>query len=798
MKHLTTAIKFRPPTQEVKLLYRRKLLNRYLQKPLKPLTLLTAPTGFGKSTLLAQWAEGENSSSIVWVNLSKSDEKLENFIKSLQNGYMAMEITNAKTKDCKATEEDSNDTPPTTKCFTDDFTNHSTPLVIVLDNFQHINNREICQYIEDTLLYKSDDLSLIIASRERPKLNLSQPRLKGHVTDIAAKDLNFSHDEVSEFIEKNLTEIDVSELLSRTGGFVAALQLIKLWWEKEGNESKSIGSFKIHDTYIYDYFQYEIAQNLTDDELKFLSKLSILRKFNADIAGIITKRNDAEALLKQLERMAPFISETTDSENYYCFHPLFREYLKSYLASYGNDHYKALHKSATAYFTEHGQVFEAMRHACKIGENNTAAEILIQRGGGMRLFIRKGLNALRMAMAMLPQEIINKYPRLQLAQIVILMKDGFVIQGKKRLDALKAATHNFSFDSTCNDIASLYADSIIVEVLYRVYLGDVGNTDLINYCNQILDDASDDPITLSLFLQTIKCVVYLQTGSFDQVERATSIAEKLCRQQKNYFNWAFLYIYMGNAEYAKGLLNKSLYHYQQGLHLLKKELSGEEEINAMLQVFMAEVYFEQNNLTQASSRLHSNLDRVGRTEGWFDIYASGFKTAAGLEIQNSGLEGALAVLNRARVISSERGVEKLNLLIDIWELDFKLRTRDTSDINALIKKLDLPNRWPMNRSKKDTSWRVNDDIALVASKLMLSQDQISDAKEVLEILIEDASKCGRMGTLIRATLQMVCLYLLIDDQDLAYKELQKIIVIASAEKIIMPFLEVREAWATGL
>lgn len=786
---------YAPPEQRVKLLPRTSLAKR-LNDASKPLTLAIAAPGFGKTTLLSQWAAQPGSRS-AWINLTPADSVPEMFVSSLLQGLAIAKVPLTPTPYGKESERRPIDQLSALLSGLDE---QNQSLAVVLDAFENAASPQVCDLLGE-LLGGCLPFRLIIASRTYPAIDLSHWRIKGLVADISAQELAFTRNDIATFFDGSLSDFEVDELYRRTLGYPAAMQLIRLWWQRQADGNFPIYAFTMQETYLAEYLRARILSDLTAEELRYLVDLSILDEFHAELANAVTNRADSDALCTGLRRLSPFISNARPGGNSYRLHPLIREILDESLVARGHEHHRSLHERAAAYYAGHRQIGAAMRHSCRAGQPDAAAKILIDCGGGVRLLLRDGLNALRVALSILSQTIINRYPRIQLAQIVVLMKDGFLEQSRKRFELLREQTQNFRLDPSASNGNALCIDSIIADVLYRVYRGDVGNTELVEYCAKIVDDIADDPTPLLIFLQTIKCVVHLQNGSFHEVDRATRIAERLCRQHANYFNWSFLYIYKGNSDYVKGQLNSALYHYQQSLHLLRKELPDDIEVGAMCRVFMAEIHHEQHSLAAASKYLHNTLEQVGRTEGWFDIYAAGYKTSAGLAFEHEGLRGSLAVLQNARALTAERGVDKLDALIDIWKLDFMIRAGAHAEAAAFAKSINLELRWPANRDGRDVSWRINDDAALAAIRLALAQGRLSDAQRYLELALDDARQAGRTGSTIRLRLERIVLHVLTEALDVAYEEFVEVLALAAPEKHLTPFLEVRaplSAWVESV
>jgi len=370
---------FQPPlpTRSVK----RKQLVERIERGLQahhPLILVSAPAGYGKSTLVTEWSKS-SPRPIAWLTLDSSDNDPARFLVYLIAALQKVDKTIGT--ELMAFLQ-ANQLPPRetiTALLTEDLLNSKLPLVCVLDDFQVIQETAILEIIQ-ALIAHSLPLQCIIVTREDPALPLGRLRANAQLTEIRAADLRFSKQETETFFHNvmqiQLTEDDLSRLEERTEGWVAGLQLAGLSMAGCTDPATIIASLSGNNRHILSYLTEEVLKQQPPAVQEFLLQTSILAKLAPELCNAVTQRNDSAALLEQLLASNLFLIPLDDKGHWYRYHPLFSDLLHSLLKRSQPEQIKPLHLRAAAWFERQTMPVEAIDHALSAQDFARAASLL--------------------------------------------------------------------------------------------------------------------------------------------------------------------------------------------------------------------------------------------------------------------------------------------------------------------------------------------------------------------------------------------------------------------------------------
>ena len=363
--------KYQLPSARPGIIARPRLTSKLNAGAERRLILISAPPGFGKTTLLAEWLASNEPDTlprrVAWVALDETDndpaQLLHYLITALQQidahiGVTAHEFMHAP------------QTPPIGALLVSlvsDITNAHQELYLALDDYHCITNPAAHKITSFLLEHLPPTAHLVIATREDPPLPLARLRARGESVEIRERDLRFTRDEAAAFLSEtmglSLAAPSIDLLATRTEGWVAGLQLGALVLQ-EGAESDSAdklaATFTGNDRYIIDYLMSEVLDNQAKPLRDFLIQTSILDQLTAGLCDAVTGRTDSRALLEQLEQRNLFLIPLDHRREWYRYYRLFREFLRTQL---NPAELATLHKKATGWYEAHGLKSEAIQHA---------------------------------------------------------------------------------------------------------------------------------------------------------------------------------------------------------------------------------------------------------------------------------------------------------------------------------------------------------------------------------------------------------------------------------------------------
>jgi len=373
------ATKLYIPQPRSKNVHRSRLIDR-LNKALRGrLTLISAPAGFGKTTLVSQWITGNNR-PVAWYSLDDGDNDPARF---LAYTVAAIQTIAATIGEGVLDLLKSPEPPPAESILTillNDISTFEDNFVFILDDYHVIDNRTVTDLLAFFIDHLPPQMHLIITSREDPNLPLARLRVRDQLTELRITDLRFTPSEAAGFLNQvmdlNLSTEDIAILESRTEGWVAGLQLAALSMQGRQDISGFIRAFAGHDRYIVDYLVQEVLENQSEHIRSFLLQTAILDRLSGPLCDAVTGREDGRKILESLERGNLFIIPLDNKRLWYRYHHLFADVLHEYLSDEQPDLIPLLHQRASAWYEQNELPGEAIRHSLTAGEFDRAAGLL--------------------------------------------------------------------------------------------------------------------------------------------------------------------------------------------------------------------------------------------------------------------------------------------------------------------------------------------------------------------------------------------------------------------------------------
>jgi ATP/maltotriose-dependent transcriptional regulator MalT len=361
------------------LVARPRLSERLSRGAESALTLVSAPAGFGKTTLLAEWlavaAAGERS--VAWLSLDQRDNDPASFwtylVAALNTGVPG-EGAGALLQPPE---------PPNEAglvALLNDLDAISDDVVLVLDDYHVIDARDVQDGMAFLLEHLPPQIHLVIASRTDPPLPLARLRGRGELAEIRAADLRFTPGEAAAYLNEVmglvLTAADVTALEGRTEGWIAALQLAALSMQGREDVTAFIDGFAGDDRYIVDFLAEEVLQRQPEHVQHFLLQTSILDRLSGPLCDAVTGQDGGKAKLAALERGNLFLVPLDDRRQWYRYHQLFADVLHARLRDEQPDDVPDLHRRASGWHEQNGEPSEAIRHALAAGDFGRAADLI--------------------------------------------------------------------------------------------------------------------------------------------------------------------------------------------------------------------------------------------------------------------------------------------------------------------------------------------------------------------------------------------------------------------------------------
>ncbi|MGH3383781.1 MAG: LuxR C-terminal-related transcriptional regulator [Nocardioidaceae bacterium] len=467
------------------------------------LTVVSAPAGFGKTTLLGDWLRqrdrSRTTSRVAWLSLDDGDNDLPRFlthlVAALQGVGLEVDVGLLDSMDAASTSVDLtglvNDVTRAGENAPD------KKWVLVLDDYHAIGAPAVHEAVTFLLDYLPAQLHLVLATRSDPPLPLAKLRSRGQLTEVRAADLRFTRSEARDFLNRvmglDLGTGDVLALDERTEGWVAGLQLAALSLRGISGRDEVAGfiaAFTGSNRFVIDYLADEVLARQPAQVRDFLLRTAVLDHLTGPLCDAVTGRTDGTRTLEDLERGNLFLVPLDTQRSWYRYHHLFADVLRVRLLADHSDQVPHLHRLASAWYASHGLVEDAVRHALAAKDFDHAAHLMEEALPDLR---RARQDSVLLAwMRSLPESVVRRRPVLSIVSGWSMLMTGDLDAVESRLDdadaALAAGAHDRGLAATWADTEDLRTAPATVAV-YRASLaqarGDVAGT--VRHARQALD-----------------------------------------------------------------------------------------------------------------------------------------------------------------------------------------------------------------------------------------------------------------------------------------------------------------------
>jgi LuxR family maltose regulon positive regulatory protein len=423
---------------------RPRLLERLDAGQAARLSLVVAPAGFGKTTLVGDWIAhlcraDVPARGVAWLSLDEADNDPLRFATHLIAALQAVEPALGKGAQALLRGSQMPPAEMVVSALINDLVAASMPIVLVLDDYHVIRAEWVHAALSFLLEHQPASLHLVLIAREDPPLPLPRLRARGQMTEIRASDLRFTVDEAVVFLNQtmglSLTAEAVAALEARTEGWIAGLQLAALALQECGDAGAFIEAFSGSHRYVIDYLVDEVLRRQSSEVRAFVTQTSILERFCASLCETVVRiepdiQIDGRAMLAFLERANLFLIPLDDERRWYRYHHLFADSLRAQLDPTGR---AALHQRAAGWFRESGLLPEAIRHALAARDHGLAADLLAEAGREASLWSGGDFGRYLTWVEALPPEAIQGRPRLQLCHGRALYLSGRLAEAEQAL-----------------------------------------------------------------------------------------------------------------------------------------------------------------------------------------------------------------------------------------------------------------------------------------------------------------------------------------------------------------------------
>ncbi|HEV8191978.1 MAG TPA: hypothetical protein VGP82_10910, partial [Ktedonobacterales bacterium] len=650
-RELLLATKFASPPSRGGLVSRPRLIEQLNVATKHSLTLLTAPAGFGKTTLLSEWASSnENELPVAWLSLDEGDDEPARFwtyvltaLEGVQGGVSRNALALLQSGQSVPIE-----TPLT--MLINALAALPFEFALVLDDFHVVGSPPIHQAVAFLLDHLPRQMHVILASRGEPPLPLARLRARGRLLELHAADLRCTPDEAATFLHETmglrLSAADTTILEERTEGWIAGLQLAALSLRGHEDVSSIVATFTGGHRYVLDFLVEEVLTRQPDDVQSFVLQTGILDRLSAPLCDALTGRDDGQALLERLERENLFLLALDETRGWYRYHHLFAGALRNRLQQSDPERVRLLHMRAADWHARNGSRDEAVRHAVVAADFEHAAVVIEGEAG--ELLLRGQSATLRAWINTLPDAYVRSRPLLNYFAAWALLFAGQTETVEPRLNEVERSLGDLAhWEEIPNAPFSLKRDLAGGLALARAALaairGDALHT--IELSQQALAHLPEESVILRGLAAGYLGTAYWLAGDLVAAETAVAAALAGSEAAGNVFYALTTTDMLGQLYLAQGKLRQAKITFERALALAAREFGVIPSV-APAHLGMSELCLEWNDLAGAQQHALQAVE-LGRQGGDLGALISGYLLLARVRSAQGDRAGTLAALDQA-------------------------------------------------------------------------------------------------------------------------------------------------------
>lgn len=785
------------PPLRPSLVGRPELLHRLNRPQEGQVTVLSAPAGFGKTSLIAEWAGQKDETfpcgrPIAWLSLDEGDNDLVRFwryvVAALQTVQPA--IGQAAEPLLAAVKGSGRDCEPLLTLLINDMTATTRPgeqLWLVLDDYHLIHAGPIHESLHFLLQHQPPLLHLLILSRTDPPLSLARLRVEGRLLELRAADLRFSLAETEQFLNQvmglGLPAEAIITLANRTEGWAAALQLaaLSLKGMSQAEAASFVGGFAGYDQHLFSYLVEEVLQRQPPAIEQFLLRTAVLRRLTAPLCQVVTGQTDSAAILAQLARQNLFVTPLDRTGEWYRYHPLFAELLQARLGQLEPALLPELHRRASGWCAQNGFGVRAIHHALAAEDFPTAARLIEQQAE--RTWSQGNLATVLGWLEALPADLISNEPHLCLVYTWILFLH----------DRCDEANHYWR---TAEPLIAALAPPEQSQLRGRwaaiggamaAHRHDAGLT--LHLTEESLQSVPADDTTWREVTMINRGLAYLWQGKANQASAAFQEAVEVCQRQGNsYLLFAALW-HQAEASLAAGCLHQAAAIYQQLQQLDDSEAGRQLFLKANGAVGLAGLAYERNDLVTAEALLTESLPKLW-PGGQPRVVLYGRLVLARCYQAKGDSDAAHEQLGLAEAMVRQLKMTAESRLVAVVRANLAFNQHDDGSVQHWLQSSGV--------SPDDPADFRREMEHLLLLRLLLRQRRYQETRALLQRLATAAEQDGRQGSLIELHLLQALLCQAQGQQEQAGRPLAQALALAQREGYVRTFVDGGRAVASLL
>ena len=778
------ATKLRAPQPRAGWVPRPRLVRRLLAGTERELVLVCGPAGFGKSSLLADWAHGDRR-PVAWLSLDAGDNDPVRFWRHVTAALDGVRPGVADHVGPIVPDAAATPFAGAVTALVNEFATTAEDVALVIDDYHVVESPDVHRSLEFLLDHLPPALHVVLASRSDPPLPLARLRARGQLAELRASDLRFTAGEAAELLRtevgSHLPDGIVDALGERTEGWAAGLHLAALSLQGRSDVTRFVAEFSGSHRFVLDYLTEEVLERQPAELRTFLLETSVLDRLCGPLCDAVVGRPDGQQLLESVERASLFLIPLDEERRWWRYHHLFADLLRASLQSQFPDRVPELHRAAAAWYEEHGLPDDAIRHALAADDTARAAR-LVEEHLEEQVWRRAQGATLAAWLAALPAAEIHRRPLLTLGQAVAALMGGRLDEvepllevAERALDRGQAEPYRASLErrfsvlanipagiAVCRaDLARMHGDAVAEQAAARAALAHVTEQD------ELLGAVARYHVVFADWLAGRVAVAERGLGEV--------FAERTASEQHDLVPRAAFDL--GAVQQARGRLRAAQQTYERGLEVMGADAASPS--TGMLHVGLAEVHYERDELADAHRQVTTGIELCRRL-AYLPALVAGLITLAQLRHADGDPVGALAAVEEAERAMPQPILDP-RLPLAALRADLAVIHGDLAEAARWVRAGGL--------AVDDEPVYLREPEYRVLARLRIAEQDPAAALAVLERWQALALAQGRAASLLRLRVLEVLAHNTAGDRTAALRALAEALALAAPEGYLRVFLD---------
>jgi len=776
--------KLAPPKYSRPLVERGPLLDKLRRGIDNTLTIITAPAGFGKTTLAAQWRREliVQGRKVGWFSLDGTDNDntqfLEYFLRALDSAGCAsatdaMSLYRANAPDALIN---------VGTAIINDLQECQGEIFLFIDDFHHITRGAINKMLAHIVRYAPANFHLVLVTRAKPDLSLEHMQLSGRMNEVGVSDLRFTYEDTKSFLNDSDGEVvtvsDAQQIFDLTEGWIAAIQWASIALRSRSGKKAPIKFSGGDATIIAENLAKEVLDSLTKETQSFLLKTSILERFNGELCAAVTNLPNAGEILKSLETRNLFVLPIENKPNWYRYHPLFAHYLQDRLVENfitelddlgrkiycireegdatplsirlqrlaQQDHARtdlfALHRTAAHWFQDQGMTIEAVNHALAGGDLSLALDLV--ETSAIELLNMGRLSTLMSWADRLPENAENGRPRL-----VYALGWAYTLTCQLNVAREKLATLEQA-DKAENPITIFEIEALRAAIWAYDDRPDKAR-ELEKYW-----PPEGEPFSIAAGCNVLVFALEM-TASYQAARQYASWVRQSSKLREIFFPTIYRKTLVGNTYAREGDLNRAETYFRAAIELAEPTHGRRSAAACIATGSLADVLYERNRLKEVRELLANRFDIINESifpEGLIRAYVASARTYFALNDHNRAFD----LLEQLYIHGRKNGYNRIIVASLAERVRFTLSQNNISEARRLLKEMQ-----DIETAEEENDGGILKEVSL---KNLLTRAQfnlaVGDTREVIQEIgpyLKEYENLHRLRVVVRMCLLLAAAHL---------------------------------------